>query len=87
MINRHIDSDQWEFYIVCVTCVSFLPLLSAVLPFLNFFPLQVGIACSLLHYVIDINIGFILLDADVKVIYSTWDLTNCIIQQIFNFID
>ena len=39
LIDGHIDFDQWEFCVVWATRISFLPVLPAVSPFINLFPL------------------------------------------------
>ena len=38
LIDGHIDFNQWEFYVMWTTRISFLLVLSAVPPFLNPFP-------------------------------------------------
>ena len=38
----HIDFDGWEFCVIWATRISFLPELSAVLPFINSFPLEIA---------------------------------------------
>ena len=38
-IDGHINFDQWKSWVVCTMRISFVPVLSAVPPFLNPFPL------------------------------------------------
>ena len=51
-IHQHIDFDQWGFCIVQAKRISFLPVLSAVPPFLNLFHLGTAHRLSNCRYLI-----------------------------------